>query len=343
MRILVTGANGWIGRALSAHLSARGDEVVAAVRDLGRAGESPRAYNDAPLPGHAGGLVCARAVAVGAIGPATDWREALAGVAAVVHTAARVHVAERPDPESVARTFAVNAEGTRALAAAAGAAGVRRFVFLSTVKVLGETTENRAPFSETDPPNPDPGDAYALAKAAAEAALAKLARGRLEVVVLRAPLVYGPGARANFAALVRLVRIAPPLPFAGVANRRSLVFLGNLVDAIALALDHPQAAGETFMVRDGEDVSTPELIGKIAGHLGRPARLFACPLALLRLAAKLTGQGPRASRLLDSLALDDRKIRDRLGWRPPYSLDQGLGLALGSLKPSHPQQRTSSA
>ncbi|MSO85834.1 MAG: NAD-dependent epimerase/dehydratase family protein [Rhodospirillales bacterium] len=351
MRILVTGANGWIGRAVCADLTGRGHEVVAAVR----------------RPDRAAGIACARSVAVGAIGPGTDWRAALEGVTAVVHTAARVHVPAATDPES----FAVNVEGTRALALAAAAAGVRRFVFLSTVKVLGETTENRAPFSETDPPAPDPNDAYARSKAAAETELANVAAARnLAIVILRPPLVYGPGAvppaggqtkesptapglwsgrpappgaRGNFAALVRLVRIAPPLPFGRIANRRSLLFLGNLVDAIALALDHPQAAGETFLVRDGQDVSTPELIHKIAGHLGRPARLFPFSPSLLRLAAKLTGQGLRAGRLLDSLELNDQKIRDRLGWRPPYSLDRGLAEALGSPTPSQAQQRTSSA
>ena len=334
MRILVTGANGWIGRAVCADLAGRGHEVVAAVRAPDRAVPPVGGRNTEPP------IACARSVAVGAIGPSTDWRQALEGVQAVVHTAARVHVSAGSGAES----FAVNAEGTRALALAAAAAEVRRFVFLSTVKVLGETTENRAPFSELDPPNPDPNDAYARSKAAAESELANVAAARnLAIVILRLPLVYGPGARANFAALVRLVRIAPPLPLASVANRRSLLFLGNLVDAIALALDHPQAASETFLVRDGQDVSTPELIRKIAGHLGRPARLFPFPPHLLRLAAKLTGQGLRASRLLDSLALNDRKIRDLIGWRPPYSLDRGLAEALGSSQPSHPQQRTSSA
>jgi nucleoside-diphosphate-sugar epimerase len=295
-------------------------------------------------PDFARGVACARAVAVGDIGPATDWRAALAGVEAVVHAAAKAHARARMDERETAELFAVNAEGARALGLAAAGAGARRFVFLSTVKVLGETTEGRAPFSEADPPNPDPRDPYARAKAAAEEFLARVAAGTaLEVVVLRPPLVYGPGARANFARLVRLARLAPPLPFGRVANRRSLLFLGNLTDAIALALAHPRAGGETFLVRDGEDVSTPELIRKIAGHLARPARLFSFPPDLLRAGANALGQGGRVQRLLDSLELDDRKIRDRLGWRPPYSLDRGLALALRSSEPDRPHQEPSPA
>ncbi len=337
VKVLVTGANGFIGRALCAHLAARGDEVVAAVRDLDRA-VPPIGGPMTQSP-----LACARAVAVGEIGANTIWRPALDGVEAVVHAAAQAHAGARLDPESLARIFAVNVAGARALAEAASAAGVRRFVFLSTVKVLGETTEGRAPFSESDPLAPDPNDAYARAKAAAEIELADVAAARgLSTVILRPPLVYGPGARANFAALVRLVQMAPPLPFASIANRRSLLFLGNLVDAIALALDRPGAAGEIFLVRDGEDVSTPELIRKMAVHLHRPARLFPCPSALLRQVARLAGLGAPAGRLLDSLALDDRKIRDRLGWRPPYSLDQGLAAALAAGS-AHPQRRSPSA
>jgi nucleoside-diphosphate-sugar epimerase len=312
VKVLVTGANGFIGRATCAELARRGHDVVAAVRRIESARDTP----------------CARAVAVGPIGPATDWRAALDGIEAVVHTAAMAHSVARKNASEESDIFAVNAAGTRALAEAARGAGVRRFIFLSTVKVLGETTEGRAPFAETDPPNPDPGDSYARAKAEAETALAAVARAPLDVVVLRLPLVYGPGVKANFAALIRLARLAPPLPLASVANRRSLLFLGNLTDAIALALDHPGAAGETFMVSDGEDVSIPELIRKIAVLLGRPARLFLFPIVLLRAAATLSGQGARARRLLDSLELDGRKIRDRLGWRPPYSLDRGLALTL---------------
>jgi nucleoside-diphosphate-sugar epimerase len=337
VKVLVTGANGFIGRALCVDLARRGHDVIAAVR----------------RPESARGIACARAVVVGPIGPATDWREALSGVAAVVHAAAMAHAAASESSRQhkfgggdspaaatdAAEIFAVNGEATRALAEAAARSGARRFVFLGTVKVLGETTEGRAPFTESDPPRPDPTDAYARAKAAAAAALAAIAAtGRIEVVVLRLPLVYGPGVKANFAALARLVRRAPPLPFGRVANRRSLLFVGNLADAVALVLAHPQAANQTFVLRDGEDVSTPELIRKMAGHLGVPTRLFPFPPGLLRLAAGILGQGARAARLLDSLELDDRKIRARLGWRPPFTLDQGLALALRAPGPSDPRQ-----
>jgi UDP-glucose 4-epimerase len=355
VKVLVTGANGFIGRALCVDLARRGHDVIAAVR----------------RPESARGIACARAVVVGPIGPATDWREALSGVAAVVHAAAMAHAAasessrqhkfgggDSPAAASessrqhkfgggdspaaatdAAEIFAVNGEATRALAEAAARSGARRFVFLGTVKVLGETTEGRAPFTESDPPRPDPTDAYARAKAAAEAARAALgAPRRVGVGVLRLPLVYGPGVKANFAALARLVRRAPPLPFGRVANRRSLLFVGNLADAVALVLAHPQAANQTFVLRDGEDVSTPELIRKMAGHLGVPTRLFPFPPGLLRLAAGILGQGARAARLLDSLELDDRKIRARLGWRPPFTLDQGLALALRAPGPSDPRQ-----
>ena len=305
-RILVTGANGFVGRALCADLSERGHQVVAAVR----------------MHDKAGGIVCARAVAVGDIGPETDWRDALAGVTGVVHTAARVHVMGE---SARALHTRVNIEGTRRLAEAAAAAGVRRFVFLSSIKVMGESTEGRAPFSERDTPAPHPGDAYAESKLAAEQALAELFRnGTLEPVVLRPPLVYGPGVGANFALLMKLCRSGLPLPLAGIANRRSLLYLGNLAHAVALTLEHPAAGGGTFLLSDGEDVSTPELIRKIAAAEHRPARLFSFPPVTLRWAATLVGRGEAASRLLDSLSVDGRKIRDRLGWRPPFTMDQGL-------------------
>lgn len=308
-RVLVTGANGFVGRALCADLARRGHDVIAAVRDTDKAE----------------GIVCARAVAVGDIGPGTDWQDALADVAAVVHAAARVHVMGESGETARAAHARVNVEGTRRLAEAAQAAGARRFVFISTVKTMGETNGDGPPFTEVDPPRPAAGDFYGQSKLEAERLLIALARkGALETIILRPPLVYGPGVGANFAALMRLCRLGLPLPFAGIANRRSLLFLGNLTDAVALVLDHPAAPGEIFFLSDGEDVSVPELIRKIAVAQGRPVRLFPCPPVLLRTLAALAGQGAAAGRLLDSLAVNSRKSRDRLGWRPPFTLDQGL-------------------
>lgn len=308
MRVLVTGANGFVGRAVCAELTLRGHAVVAAIRTAEKAA----------------GLSCVRAAVVGDLGPDTDWREALNGIDAVVHLAARVHVMGESGEAAEAAHRRANTEGTRRLAEAA-AAGARRFVFLSTVKVMGESSEGRAPFTESDTPAPDADDAYGQSKLAAEIALAGVARTTgLEVAVLRPPLVYGPGVRANFALLMKLARSGLPLPLGSVANRRSLLFVGNLADAIGLALEHPKAAGETFFVSDGEDISVPELIRKSAAVQGRRARLFSFPPFFLRLFARLLGRGDEAGRLLDSLSVDSRKIRDRLGWRPPFTLDQGL-------------------
>ena len=332
-RILVTGASGFVGRALCAELSRRGHEVVAAVRALDKAG----------------GIVCARAVAVGDIGPETDWRDALAGAAGVVHAAGRAHVRDDRSEAARAAHTRVNVEGTRKLAQDAAMAGARRFVFLSSIKAMGESTQDRAPFSERDAPAPRPDDFYAQSKLAAERALTEVARsGSLEPVILRPPLVYGPGVGANFARLMKLCRLGLPLPLASIANRRSFIFVGNLGAAVALALEHPAAAGETFLLSDGEDVSTPELIRKIAAAQGRPARLFPFPPTLLRAAAALVGRGPAARRLLDSLSVDGRKIRDRLGWRPPFTIDQGLartvaGGGAGAPADTGPGQGASSA
>lgn len=308
-RVLVTGASGFVGRALCADLARRGHAVVAAVRAMDKAE----------------GIVCARAVAVGDIGPETDWRDALAGVGAVVHAAARVHVMGEKGEASRAAHARVNVAGTRRLAEAAQAAGVRRFVFIGTVKAMGETNGDGPPFVESDPPRPAADDFYGQSKLEAERLLIALSRaGALETVILRPPLVYGPGVGANFAALMTLCRLGLPLPLASIANRRSLLFIGNLTDAVARVLDHPAAPGEIFFLSDGEDVSVPELIRKIAAAQGRPARLFPFPPALLRAVAVLAGQGAAAGRLLDSLAVDSRKSRDRLGWRPPFTLDEGL-------------------
>ncbi len=302
--VLVTGASGFVGRALVPRLRAAGYRVAVSTRDraAARIPDADAIHVTAPL------------------GPEVDWRPALGAVEAVVHLAARVHVMDESDADAAHRQ--ANAEGTLRLAEAAAAAGVGRFVFLSTVKVNGERT-GAAPFRESDAPTP--ADAYARSKWEAETGLAQIAeRTGLEVVVVRPPLVYGPGVGGNFLALLKICRARVPLPLAGAANRRSLIFVGNLADAIVHCLDHPAAAGETYLLRDGEDISTAELVRHTARALGRPARLFHLPVGVLRLAGGLIGKSAVVARLLDSLAVDDGKIRRQLGWTPPFTLAQGL-------------------
>lgn len=305
-RVLVTGATGFVGRALCPVLAEAGFRVTAAARDA--AARVPSAD---------------RIVAVPDIGPDTDWTEALKDANAVVHLAARVHRMSEGKSEALAENRRINTEGTRRLAEAAAEAGAKRFVFLSSVKVNGESTDGRAPFAETDVPAPQ--DSYAISKWEAEQALARIAAtGALQPTILRPPLVYGPGVRANFLALLKVCRAAPPLPFGSVANRRSLLFVGNLADAVRRCLTRPEAAGKTYMVSDGEDVSTPELIRRLARAMHRPARLVPVPPSLLRFLAGLAGKGETVARLLDTLAVDGRKIRQDIGWSPPFTLGEGL-------------------
>lgn len=305
-RILITGATGFVGRALVPALLARGHRVIPAVRpnhEITKAGTGARLIGD--------------------IGSDTDWRAALDGIEAVVHLAARVHMMGEggQDTESIYRQ--TNTEGTRRLAVEAAAAGVKRLVFLSTVKVNGEQTPGY-PFTEADPPRP--ASPYALSKWAAEKVLAEVAATTgIEVVILRPPLVYGEGVGGNFLSLLKLCRLAPPLPFSAVENARSLIYLGNLVDAIAAALEHPAAAGKTFLLRDGKDLSTPALIRLIADGLDRPVRLFPLPLYFVRFLAAIAGKSAAMERLSGSLRVDDKKIRRELGWTPPFTVVQGLG------------------
>lgn len=302
MKILVTGANGFVGRALCQALAQRGHEVVGAVRHAadGSSGLAP----------------------VGEIGPETDWERALAGVEAVIHLAARVHVMRETSADPLDAFRRVNLHGTERLARAAAAAGAKRLVYVSSVKVNGEKTAGTS-FSAADLPRPQ--DAYAISKWEAECALHRVAAATgLEVVIVRPPLVYGPGVGGNFLRLLRLLEKGVPLPLAAVHNRRSMIFLGNLVDALIVGATRAAAAGQTYLVSDGEGVSTPQLLASLAGAMGRPARLFPVSPALLRLAAGLVGRSADIGRLLDSLTVDDAKIRHELGWAPPYSMTQGL-------------------
>jgi UDP-N-acetyl-alpha-D-quinovosamine dehydrogenase len=239
----------------------------------------------------------------------------------VVHLAGRTHRVREHAMEALNEYRRINVEGTRRLAEHAAAAGVRRLVFLSSIKVNGESSDR--PFTEDDAPRPE--DAYGISKWEAEQALARVAgKTRLDVTILRPPLVYGPGVAGNFLRLLDLVAHGVPLPFASIENRRSLLYVGSLVAAILKAITAPQAAGRTYLVSDGEDTSTPDLVRKLARELGVGTRLFSCPPLLLEKVAALVGRHRDLERLTGSLQADVSRICRELAWRPPYTLVQGL-------------------
>ncbi len=301
MQVLVTGATGFIAAAVIPALQAAGHQPVAAVRRKTSL-KLPLRY-------------------VGDIGPETDWSEALAEIDAVVHLAGLAH---RVDGESEHAFDRINGAGTARLSESAASAGVRRFVFVSSIKVHGEyTPADGPPFCDTD--TPAPSDAYARSKLAGEKALLGSAEGSgMTATIIRPPLVYGPGVPANFRSLMHVCDRGLPLPLASVRNRRSLIASANLASAITACLEKPAAAGRIFPLCDGEDFSTPGLIRAICNALGRPSRLFPFPVSLLRLAGTLTGRGPAVQRLTESLAVDASAIRGTLGWRPPFSVSAAL-------------------
>lgn len=303
-RVLVTGASGFVGSALLARLATDARHLLrAAVRR--------------PLPDLDPAIEQA---AVGDLDAATDWRDALAGVDVVVHTAARVHVMRDREADPLQAFRRVNVEGTRRLARDAAAAGVRRFVFLSSIKVNGESTSPGRPFRADDVPAPV--DPYGVSKREAEAALQEVGRDSgMQWVVIRPPLVYGPGVKANFAALMRLVARGVPLPLGAIDNRRTLVALDNLVDLIATCIDHPAAANQVFLAGDAEDLSTTDLLRRMGAALRRPARLIPVPAAWLAALARLAGRADFARRLLGSLQVDTSHAREQLGWTPPVGID----------------------
>jgi nucleoside-diphosphate-sugar epimerase len=304
MKVLITGATGFVGGALREVMARAGFDVLAAVR-------APCAKPDAIPNAHI----------VGDIGPETDWSAALSGVEVVVHLAARAHVMRDTADDPLAAFRTVNREGTLNLARQAASAGGKRFIFISSIKVNGEGRES--PYTEFDLPAPQ--DAYAISKWEAELGLREIESATgMDVVILRPPLVYGPGVGANFLRLMRSVERGWPMPFGRVDNRRSLIYLGNFTDAIRVCLDHPVAAGKTFLVSDGEDVSSADLIRRLALAMHQPARLLPLPPAWLRAAGALLGRGAEMDRLLGSLCVDNSKIRRELGWRPPFTLDEGL-------------------
>ncbi|MFO7528881.1 MAG: SDR family oxidoreductase [Marinobacter sp.] len=306
LRILVTGSSGFIGRALVRQLSEESGWIVRSALRSGR--RESGADETVKSPGLSKG---------------SDWRAALSGVDVVVHAAGRAHRMNDSAEDQLAAFRQVNTEGTLALARQAAKAGVRRFIFLSSIKVNGEYTRPGQPFRSAD--EPAPLDPYGISKLEAEEGLRDLARETgMEVTVIRPVLVYGPGVPANFRKMMAWVARGVPLPLGRVNNQRSLVSLGNLVDLIRVCLSHPAAANQTFLVSDGEDLSTPELLTRLGSVLGKPARLLPVPEKLLVGLMKLVGRGDMANRLCGSLQVDMSDTCQRLGWKPPEKLDDAL-------------------
>jgi len=306
--VLVTGVTGFVGKALCSELMAKGFSVNGITRKPVASG----------WPGAMGQLV------IGDINGQTDWRQVLGHTGSVVHLAARTHVLRDTAADALAEYRNINVAGTLNLARQAAAMGVKRFVFVSSVKVNGENTPSGQPFTENA--TPAPLDAYGVSKCEAEAGLRQLAlETGMEVVIIRPPLVYGPGVKANFRTLMRYVDKRVPLPFALIDNKRSLVALDNLVDMVTLCLSHPAAANQTFLVSDGHDVSTADLLRRLAMALNKPALLLPVPVGLLAGGLRLSGKGAVAQRLCGNLQVDIAKARELLAWAPRVGLDEALG------------------
>lgn len=302
---MVTGANGFVGQALCAEAIRRGLHIKGAIRSA------------CDLP------IGAEPVIVGKIDGGTDWASALHSVDVVIHLAARVHVMKDAAADPLSEFLQVNLHGTANLARQAVRAGVKRFVYVSSIKVNGEQTGETVSFTESDKPNPQ--GPYAVSKWQAELALQRIAQETgLEVVVVRPPLVYGPNVKGNFISLLSAIERGLPLPLARANSMRSLIYVGNLVDALITCATHPAAAGQTYLVSDGEDVSTAVLAEKIANALGRSNRSFHLPPTMLRAMATFVGRSEQIGRLFGSLRVNDEKIRGELSWSPPYTLEQGL-------------------
>lgn len=299
MKVLVTGANGFVGRALCHHLAAFGHEVVPAVRRQSGIANEVVVHDTA------------------------SWKDALKGCNSVIHLAARAHVMHDQERNPLQAFRVSNVDMTIELAKRAVDAGVRRFVFMSTIKVNGEETAPGRSFRPDDPVAPN--DPYTISKWEAEQTLWRIAAETgMEVVVIRPPLVYGPGVKGNFLRLMQAIDKRRPLPLGGIQNQRSLIYLGNLVDVIRLCITHPQAAGKTFLVSDGDDVSTPELVRRIAAALGRQPFLLPIPVSWMRWAGRMLGKQAAVHRLLGSLCVDISPLRGELGWTPPYTMQTGL-------------------
>ncbi len=304
--ILITGANGFVGRALTHHLLDADRPVNCAMRSDN-------------MPDDGGG----RKILVSSVDAHTDWADALSGCAVVIHLAARVHVMNDSASDPLAEFRKTNVEGTLNLARQATAAGVKRFIFISSIKVNGEQTLPGQSFTEADAAAPQ--DAYGQSKYEAEQGLMSIARQTgMEVVIIRPPLIYGAGVKANFASMLNYVKRGVPLPLGAIHNKRSFVYLGNLLSLIERCIDHPAAANQVFLVSDGNDLSTTALLRSCAAALGVKARLLPVPQGLIELCATMLGKKAVAQRLCGNLQVDISKARTVLGWTPPVSVADGL-------------------
>lgn len=309
VRVLVTGANGFVGKAVCSKLNQSGVAVRSAVRT--RSGRQGQNNTDEAI--------------VEDMGPDTDWTGCLNDVSTVIHLAARVHLMSDPSANPLTEYRRVNVEGTNRLALMAVANKVRRFVFVSSIKVNGEETGDQ-PFTEEDAPNPQ--DPYGRSKWEAEQLLRNIsAETGLEVVIVRPPLVYGPGVKANFFRLMRWVYSGLPIPLAGINNRRSMIGVNNLADLLACCATAQAAANQTLLVNDGRDLSTPELLRCIGTALHRRARLVAVPEIAMRAFATLFGFDHEFQRLVGSLTVNSQKARQLLSWTPPFSVEDSIGEA----------------
>jgi nucleoside-diphosphate-sugar epimerase len=303
MKILVTGANGFVGQFLCAELLGQGNEVVRAARHSNR--------SEVNL------------TVVGSIEKNTNWSDALHQVDTVIHLAARVHIMTDKAVNPLAEYRKVNVEGTLNLAQQAVKVGVKRFIYISTAKVNGESTQLDKPFTEVDLPNPQ--DDYGTSKFEAEQCLLAIARQtNMEVVIIRPPLVYGEGVKANFASLMRVIKKGVPLPFGAIYNKRSFVYVENLVSLIVCCINHPKAANHIFLVSDGQDLSTTELLKAIAKALGVRLWLLPIPRKLIEFVAATLRRRAMVQRLCGNLQLDISKAGNVLGWEPAYTVEYGL-------------------
>ena len=306
MKAFVTGATGFIGRTLCSKMLENGWEVKGGIRNESSSNCLPHGVEG---------------VNIGPIENCDLQFKDFTGVDVVIHLAARVHMIGERTASALDIFRKVNAFGAQRLARMAAKAGIKRFIFVSSVKVNGEGAEN--PYTENDTPAPE--DAYGISKREAEDLLVDIvSETGLEIIILRLPLVYGPGVKANFKNLIKISSMGLPLPFKGINNRRSFLYLGNLVDAIMTCLQHPKAVGETFLVSDGQDISTPDLIKMIAAVMNKKPILFSLHPGILKLLCKIAGKSEELKKLRGTLVIDSSKIRNLLSWKPPFTLGEGI-------------------